>query len=231
MKKKSKGKGSGSGGIRKSKVRVRTARGRKISSTRWLERQLNDPYVAQAQREGYRSRAAYKLMEMDDKYHFLKKGGVVVDLGAAPGSWLQVAHKKVGGEGRIIGLDLSEIQPIPGVEIMQGDFLDQELFDALLASVGPKKIDAVLSDMAAPSCGHPQTDHLRIMALCEAAADFAIQVLRPGGAFLSKVLQGGTENQLLALLKRHFASVRHVKPGASRQDSAEMYVLATGFKG
>jgi 23S rRNA (uridine2552-2'-O)-methyltransferase len=211
------------------KVRVKS-KGRTVSSRRWLQRQLNDPYVARAKREGYRSRAAYKLIEIDDKHHILKPGASVVDLGAAPGSWSQVAAKRVGEEGRVVAIDLLKMDPVPGVEFLQLDFLDPlapQKLEMLLG--GPA--DVVLSDMAPNATGHRATDHLKIMALVEAAAEFARAVLRPGGAFLAKVIQGGTEGILLAALKRDFASVKHVKPAASRADSAELYVLATGFRG
>ena len=224
--------GDGGGGGRDLKTRVRTAGRRTPSSTRWLERQLNDPYVARARAEGWRSRAAFKLIEIDDKYRILKPGGRVVDLGAAPGGWSQVAAKRVGapGRGRVVALDLLEMSPVPGVDIAQGDFLDEDAPERLRAMLGGPA-DVVLSDMAANATGHKKTDHLRIMGLAEAAADFARSVLAPSGAFLAKVLQGGTEGALLADLKRDFAAVRHVKPAASRSDSAELYVLATGFRG
>ena len=215
------------------KTRVKTARKRTLSSTLWLERQLNDPYVARAKREGWRSRAAYKLIEIDKRYHLLKPGMRVVDLGAAPGGWSQVAAKKVKSEerkGRVVGIDLLEVEPIPGVEFTVMDFLADDAPDRLKAMLGGQA-DAVISDMAANATGHRQTDHLRIVALAELAADFACEVLAPGGVFVAKVLQGGTENQLLARLKRDFAVVRHVKPEASRKDSAELYVLAMGFRG
>lgn len=221
-------------GGRKLGVRVKTAKGRKLSSTRWLERQLNDPYVQAAQREGYRSRAAYKLIEIDDKHHILKPGGVVVDLGAAPGGWSQVAADRVGtvnGQGVVVALDLLDLDPIPGVTMLKADFMEDEALSLLDQALQGRKADVVLSDMAAPATGHRQTDHLRIMGLCEAAADFAAQALAPGGAFLAKVLQGGTERNLLDTLKRNFESVRHVKPSASRADSAELYVLAQGYRG
>jgi 23S rRNA (uridine2552-2'-O)-methyltransferase len=223
---------SGSG-TRSLKQRVKTARKRTVSSNRWLERQLNDPYVAQAKREGYRSRAAYKLLEIDQKYHLLKPGQRVVDLGAAPGGWSQIAARVVGsldGRGRVVGIDLLPIESMPGVEFLELDFLSDEAPGRLIENLGGPA-DVVLSDMAANTTGHKKTDHLRIMGLAEAAAAFAREVLRPGGSFLAKVFQGGTENTLLADLKRDFASVRHVKPAASRQDSAELYVLATGFRG
>lgn len=215
------------------KVKVKSSRTRSSSSHKWLERQLNDPYVARARREGWRSRAAFKLIEMDEKAHILKRGMRVVDLGAAPGGWSQVAAKKLGvaeGRGRIVAIDLLEMEPVPGVIFAQLDFLSPEAPEKLLEMLdGPA--DLVMSDMAANATGHRQTDHLKIVALVELAVDFARQVLAPGGAFLAKVLQGGTEGALLADLKRDFTSVRHVKPAASRADSAELYVLATGFRG
>jgi 23S rRNA (uridine2552-2'-O)-methyltransferase len=220
-------------GQRELKVRVKTGRGRPLSSKLWLERQLNDPYVARAKREGFRSRAAFKLIEIDDKFRFLKPGGRVVDLGAAPGGWSQVAAKRVGadgGKGRVIGIDLLEMTPVPGVEFTQMDFLD-EAAPARLREMLGGPADVVLSDMAANATGHKRTDHLRTMALAEAAADFAREVLAPGGSFLAKVLQGGTEGELLAGLKRDFATVKHVKPKASRADSSELYLFATGFRG
>ncbi len=218
---------------RSLKTRVKTARKRSLSSTLWLERQLNDPYVAQAKREGWRSRAAYKLIEIDERFKLLKPGLRVLDLGAAPGGWAQVAAKKVKsaeGKGRVVGIDLLEVDPIPGVEFTVMDFLDPDAPDRLKAMLGGSA-DAVMSDMAANATGHRKTDHLKIVALAELAADFACEVLAPGGFFLAKVLQGGTENELLSRLKRDFATVRHVKPAASRADSAELYVLATGFRG
>jgi len=221
-------------GARSLNVQVKSAKGRKVSSTRWLERQLNDPYVQAAKREGYRSRAAYKLMEIDEKYNILKPGGVVLDLGAAPGGWSQIAAAKVGsdrGEGVVIALDLQEMETDAGVTVLQADFMEGDALTQIRAVLGTRKADAVLSDMAAPATGHKKTDHLRIMALCEAALDFANEVLAPGGSFLAKVLQGGTERELLDHLKRNFSTVRHVKPDASRADSAELYVLATGFRG
>ncbi|MFG1429912.1 RlmE family RNA methyltransferase [Xanthobacter sp. V2C-8] len=215
------------------KVRVKTARGRTTSSQKWLQRQLNDPYVARARREGWRSRAAFKLIEIDEKAKLLKKGMRILDLGAAPGGWSQVAARKIGldaGHGKIVGIDLLEMEPIPGVVLAQMDFLAPDAPGRLLEMLdGPA--DLVMSDMAANATGHKKTDHLKIVALVELAADFARQVLAPGGAFLAKVLQGGTEGTLLADLKRDFASVKHVKPAASRADSAELYVLATGFRG
>jgi 23S rRNA (uridine2552-2'-O)-methyltransferase len=219
-------------GARELKQRLKTARKRTASSQRWLERQLNDPYVARAKREGYRSRAAYKLLEMDEKHHLLKPGQRVVDLGAAPGGWAQVAARKVGsaeGKGRVVGIDLLPIETLPGAEFVALDFLAPEAPDRLVEMLGGPA-DVVMSDMAANATGHKKTDHLRIVGLAEAAADFARAVLAPGGAFVAKVLQGGTEGALLADLKRDFATVRHVKPAASRADSAELYVLATGFR-
>ncbi|MCP8940238.1 RlmE family RNA methyltransferase [Alsobacter sp. SYSU M60028] len=228
------GKGaSGREGGRSLKQRVKTARKRTVSQTRWLERQLNDPYVARAKREGYKSRAAYKLKEMDEKFHLFRPGQRVLDLGAAPGGWSQVAAARVGsveGRGRVIGIDLLDIDPLPGVEFTVMDFLDEDAPERLKAMLGGQA-DVVMSDMAANATGHKKTDHLKIVALAELAIDFARQVLAPGGAFVAKVLQGGTEGQLLADLKRDFAVVRHVKPAASRADSAELYVLATGFRG
>ena len=221
------------GGRGQRDLAVRVKGSRSLSSRRWLERQLNDPYVVRAKREGYRSRAAYKLAEIDDKHHLLKSGARVVDLGAAPGGWSQVAAKRVGagqGRGRVVAIDALAMNAIPGVEFVQLDFLDATAPERLKALLGGPA-DVVLSDMAANATGHRATDHLKVMALVEAAADFAREVLAPGGAFLSKVIQGGTEAALLADLKRDFASVKHVKPAASRADSAELYVLATGFRG
>ncbi len=214
------------------KTRVRTGKGRSVSSKRWLERQLNDPYVAHAKREGLRSRAAFKLAEIDAKHPLLKAGARIVDLGAAPGGWSQVAAKRVGaaeGRGRVVAIDVLEMQPIAGVEFVRMDFLDAQAPQRLKAALGGPA-DVVLSDMAANATGHRRTDHLKIMALAEAAAEFAREILAPGGAFLCKVLQGGTEVSLLAGLKRDFEKVRHVKPAASRADSAELYLLATGFR-
>jgi len=211
------------------KIRVKD-KGKSVSSRRWLERQLNDPYVARAKREGYRSRAAFKLAEIDDRHHLLKPGGRVVDLGAAPGGWSQVAQKRVGPRGRVVAIDILAMDAIAGVEIAELDFLDPDAPGRLKAMLGGPA-DAVLSDMAANATGHRPTDHLKVMALVEAAAEFAREVLKPGGSFLAKVIQGGTEGTLLAALKRDFASVKHVKPAASRAESAELYVLATGFRG
>jgi 23S rRNA (uridine2552-2'-O)-methyltransferase len=226
-------KSSGREGGRSLKTRVKTARKRSLSSTLWLERQLNDPYVARAKREGFRSRAAYKLIEIDERFSFLKPGQKIVDLGAAPGGWSQVAVQKVGadhGKGRVIGIDLLEIEPLPGAEFKVLDFLDDTAPELLKEWLGGKA-DVVLSDMAANTTGHKKTDHLRIVGLVELAADFACEILAPGGSFLAKVFQGGTEHELLARLKREFTAIRHVKPQASRADSAELYVLATGFRG
>ncbi len=222
------------GGVRHMNVRLKTATGRTASSQRWLERQLNDPYVAAAKRDGWRSRAAFKLIEIDDKHHILKPGQRVLDLGAAPGGWSQVAAKRTKaeeGKGQVVAIDYLEFDPIPGVEIVQQDFMDDTAPARLKALLRDGGADVVLSDMAAPTIGHASTDHLRIMALAEAALAFAIEVLQPGGAFLCKVFQGGSERDLLAGLKQRFKIVRHIKPPASRSDSAELYVLATGFKG
>jgi 23S rRNA (uridine2552-2'-O)-methyltransferase len=221
------------GGRRELKVRVKSGGGRSLSSKIWLERQLNDPYVARAKREGYRSRAAFKLTEIDDKHHVLKPGARVVDLGAAPGGWSQVAVKRVGageGRGRVVAIDRLDMVPVAGVEFLHLDFFDPTAPDRLKAMLAGEA-DVVLSDMAANATGHRRTDQLKIMALIEVASEFAREVLKPGGAFLAKVLQGGTEARLLANLKRDFTSVKHVKPAASRADSAELYLLATGFRG
>jgi 23S rRNA (uridine2552-2'-O)-methyltransferase len=227
------GGGSGHEGGRALKTRVKTARKRTLSSTLWLERQLNDPYVAQAKREGYRSRAAYKLLEMNEKYKLFKPGGRIVDLGAAPGGWSQIAAREVKsqeGKGRVIAVDLLDIEPIAGVEFRVMDFHDSKAPDRLREWLGGLA-DGVMSDMAANATGHRKTDHLRIVGLAELAIDFARGVLAPGGFFVAKVLQGGSEGDLLTRLKRDFTTVRHLKPKASRADSAEMYVLATGFRG
>jgi len=215
-------------------VRVRTAKGRKIASTRWLQRQLNDPYVEEAKRRGYRSRAAFKLAEIDDKHHLLRPGMIVVDLGAAPGGWSQIAAQRVqvmAGKGRVIAVDLVEMDPISGVIQLTLDMTDPEAADRIGEALGGHKADIVLSDMHASATGHKSTDHLRIMALVEAALDLAEEILAPGGTFLGKVLQGGASKELVARLNRSFAKVRHIKPKASRAESAEMYVLATGFRG
>lgn len=232
------GASGGRRGGRELRTRVKTAKGRKLSSTRWLDRQLNDPYVIRARKEGYRGRAAFKLSEIDDRHHFLLPGARVVDLGCTPGGWLQVAVSRVNAlgekrgkaQGTVLGVDIQETEPLAGATLMQLDFLDEGADEAVRGALeGPA--DVVLSDMAAPATGHRPTDHLRIMALAEAAAHFAFDVLAEGGAFVAKVLQGGTESDLLALLKQRFAKVAHMKPPASRKDSAEMYVVATGFRG
>lgn len=225
-------KGPG-GGQRQMHVRLKTARKHRPSSQRWLERQLNDPYVAASKREGMRSRAAYKLKEIDDKYKFLKPGAVVVDLGAAPGGWSQISAERVqsvAGKGQVVAIDYLDVEALPGVELLKLDFTAEGAEETLKSLMRDGHADVVLSDMAAPTTGHTRTDHLRIMGLAEAAAAFACDVLRPGGAFLAKVFQGGSERELLDMLKKRFATVRHVKPPASRSDSAELYVLATGFR-
>lgn len=209
--------------------RVRTARGRSASSTRWLERQLNDPYVRRAKAENYRSRAAYKLLELDERFSLLKGVQAVVDLGTAPGGWSQVVRRRAP-KAKVVGIDLLPVDPIEGVDILQMDFMDEEAPKRLKVALGGA-CDLVLSDMAANTVGHPQTDHLRTMALVEAALEFAKEVLRPGGAFVAKVLAGGADNDLVAELKRHFSSVKHAKPPASRKGSSEWYVVAQGFKG
>jgi 23S rRNA (uridine2552-2'-O)-methyltransferase len=230
--------GSSGRGQRELKTRVKTARGRKLSSTRWLQRQLNDPYVHAAKKDGYRGRAAYKLIEIDDKYRFLTAGKRVVDLGCAPGGWLQVAVKRVNAlgeksgrrQGFILGVDLQEMEPLPGTTLMQLDFMEDDADEKVKEALGGKA-DVVLSDMAAFASGHRATDHLRIVALCEAAAWFACDVLTEDGVFVAKVLQGGAEGELLTMLKKNFRKVFHFKPPASRKDSAEMYLVATGFRG
>jgi 23S rRNA (uridine2552-2'-O)-methyltransferase len=209
--------------------RVKTAKGRKISSTRWLERQLNDPYVRRARAENYRSRAAYKLLELDERFGLLKGARAVVDLGIAPGGWSQVVRRRVP-QAAVVGIDLLPTDPIDGVAILQMDFMDEEAPARLKDALGGPA-DLVLSDMAANTVGHPQTDHLRTMALVEAGLEFATEVLRPGGAYVAKVLAGGADNALVAELKRNFATVKHAKPPASRKDSSEWYVVAQGFKG
>jgi 23S rRNA (uridine2552-2'-O)-methyltransferase len=223
----------GGSGQRELRQRLKTARGRKASSQRWLERQLSDPYVARSKREGYRSRAAYKLIEMDDRFGLLRPGARVVDLGAAPGGWSQVAAARTGSTDAkplVVAVDYLEMDALPGVAFLQTDFLGADAPARIGEALGGEKADVVLSDMAAPTTGHRATDHLRTMALCEAAADFARDVLKPGGTLLAKVFQGGTEDTLLKALKRDFAKVRHVKPAASRVDSAELYLLAMGFR-
>ena len=209
--------------------RIRTAKGRKPSSTRWLERQLNDPYVRRAKAENYRSRAAYKLLELDERFGLLRGAKAVVDLGIAPGGWSQVVRRRVP-QGRVVGIDLLPTDPIDGVAILQMDFMDEAAPDKLKEALGGDA-DLVLSDMAANTVGHQQTDHLRTMALVEAGLLFATEVLRPGGAYVAKVLAGGADNQLVAEMKKHFTTVKHAKPPASRKDSSEWYVIAQGFKG
>ena len=230
-------KALGTGG-RKSdkdlKIRVKSAKGRKVSSTKWLERQLNDPSVARARAEGYRSRAAFKIREMDEKHKLFHRGTRVVDLGAAPGGWSQVAAKAVGSTDAnplVVGIDYLEMDPIPGVILLQKDFTDDDAPQMLIDAMGGKKADLVMSDMAWPTTGHRPTDHLRIVQLIEIAAAFALDVLAPNGAFVAKVFQGGTEHELLHMLKRHFKTTFHAKPPSSRQDSAEAYLIAKGFKG
>ena len=216
------------------KVRVKTGKGRTVSQKNWLERQLNDPYVHEARKLGYRSRAAFKLSEIDDKYHFLKAGGVVIDLGAAPGGWSQVAAarvKSLDGKGKVIAIDMHGMDELPGVTVFKKDFYDDDAPQLLIDAMDGRKADCVISDMAAHATGHRQTDHIQIMALAEAGHDFARQVLKPGGTYLAKVLRGGTEGELLKTLKQDFARVMHVKPMASRDDSAELFVLAMGFRG
>ncbi|MDE3059697.1 MAG: RlmE family RNA methyltransferase [Pseudomonadota bacterium] len=222
-----------SSGHRQLKKRVKTARQRKPSSTRWLERQLNDPYVARAKREGYRSRAAYKLIELDDKYHWLKPGKTVLDLGAAPGGWTQVAVARTRSQPerpQIIAADLLPMQPVSGALVLQLDFMQDDAPEKLRQLL-PGGVDIVLSDMAPNTIGHAATDHLRIMALLEAAYPFACEVLKPGGTFIAKMFQGGAASELLAQMKRDFATVRHAKPKASRADSSETYLIADGFRG
>lgn len=218
------GRGSG------PRVKLKTARGRKFSSQHWLARQLNDPYVRAAKAKGYRSRAAFKLLELDSKFHFLKKGARVLDLGAAPGGWTQVAAARVGGAGKVVGADILEIAPIPGAELLVADLLAPETPARLKRALGGAA-DAVLSDMAASTTGHRATDHLRTMALLEAALNVAEDVLVPGGAFVGKAFQGGAAGALLARIKQRFATVKHVKPPASRSESVELYLVALGFKG
>jgi 23S rRNA (uridine2552-2'-O)-methyltransferase len=235
----SRGRGQGKGqraaksGTRRMSQRVKTAKGRKVSSTLWLQRQLNDPYVAEARRLGYRSRAAFKLIELDDRFHFLAPGGRVVDLGAAPGGWTQVAverTKAAQGSGQVVAIDIVEMDPVPGSIVLHHDFFDTDASLALKNTLaGPA--DVVLSDMAAPTTGHTATDHLRIIGLAEVALAFAAEVLAPGGTLVAKVLQGGTEHELLTEMKRRFAAVKHAKPPSSRSDSAELYVVAQGFRG
>lgn len=229
------GKGSvpGAGGARALKTKLKKKRGLKNSSRRWLERHLNDPYVHRSKADGYRSRAAYKLIEIDDRYKLLKPGQRVLDLGAAPGGWLQVAAARVKSPEdapTVVGIDYLEMDSVPGATILMKDFLDDDAPEQLMEALDGAP-DLVLSDMAAPTTGHRRTDHIRTMHLCEVAAEFAISVLKPGGHFLAKTFQGGTENSLLDLLKRNFRTVHHVKPPASREESVELYILAKGFKG
>lgn len=215
-------------------TKVKTARGRKLSSTLWLQRQLNDPYVQRARAEGWASRAAFKLIEMDDQYKILKPGMRVVDLGAAPGGWCQVSvvrTESTPADVQVVGIDYLEMINVPGATILQKDFLDDDAPDAIMEALGGHSPDVVLSDMAAPTTGHRKTDHLRTMHLVEVALDFALKVLNPGGAFLSKTFQGGTESNILRDLKKNFTEIKHVKPPASRSDSVELYLLAKGFKG
>lgn len=214
---------------RGKRVRVKTARGRKISSTRWLERQLNDPFVAEARRLGYRSRAAFKLTGIDDKFRILGKARCIVDLGTAPGSWAQVVAERAPKGAKLLGIDLLDVEPVVGAEFWKMDFLAADAEERLIAALDGHA-DLVLSDMANAATGHQQTDHLKTMALCEAAYEFARKVLTPGGVFVGKVLRGGTEDQLLAAMKKNFTAVRHFKPDASRQESSELYVVATGFR-
>ena len=220
------------------RTKLRTARGRKLSSTRWLERQLNDPYVAAAKKDGYRSRAAYKIIEMDDRFKLFAPGGCVIDLGSAPGGWSQIAAQRVGSsaqngsaqKGFVGAIDIQDMEPIAGVEFIKLDFLDDSA-PAAVRELAGRRADAVISDMAAPVTGHRQTDHLRTMALAEAAAWFSFEVLRPGGSFCAKVFQGGASGDLLAELKRRFGRVHHMKPKSSRKESVELYVIALDFKG
>jgi len=217
-------------GRRRLATKVHTARGRKAGSTRWLQRQLNDPYVAEAERRGLRSRAAFKLIELDDRFHFLMPGVRIVDLGAAPGSWTQVARDRVGPQGRVVAVDVKPMEAVAGATILELDILSPEA-PARIQEALEGLADVVLSDMASPATGHAATDHLRVVALCEAAFAFAEAVLAPDGTFLAKVLKGGTEGELLNRMKQCFRTVRHVKPAASRPESAESYVIAQGFKG
>mgnify|MGYP001146928738 CR=1 FL=1 len=228
------GGGAGRRSDRDLKVRVKTSKGRKIGSTLWLQRQLNDPYVARAKAEGYRSRAAYKIKELDERYKLFHQGQRVVDLGAAPGGWSQIAATITGSTEAnplVVAIDYLDMDPIPGVRFLKKDFTENDAPQMLIDAMGGKKAEVVLSDMAAPTTGHKATDHLRIVHLVEIAADFAIQVLAPGGTFVAKVFQGGTEHELLHMLKQHFATTLHAKPKASRSGSAETYLVARGFKG
>ncbi|MDB4225474.1 MAG: RlmE family RNA methyltransferase [Alphaproteobacteria bacterium] len=216
------------------KVRVKTARGRTLSSTRWLQRHLNDPFVHEAKKKGYRSRAAFKIVEIDDKHKLFKVGQKVLDLGAAPGGWSQIAAERIGaieGKGKVIAVDLLEMDPLPGVETLLLDFYDDDAESIIKSYLGDSLIDLVLCDMAASATGHKYTDHLKIIGLLEAALDFTEKVLKPDGAFLGKVFRGGTENTILTRMKKEFKSVKHIKPKSSRSDSTELYVLGNGFKG
>lgn len=212
-------------------TRLRTAKRRAAGSRRWLERQLNDPYVRAAKEQGWRSRAAFKLLELDERFRLIRPGARIVDLGAAPGGWTQVALKKAGPKAKVVALDLLPMDPVPGATVLQGDFQEAAAERAVLDALDGGPADLVLSDMAPNTTGHAATDHIRIIALAELALDFALRVLAPGGAFVCKVFQGGSERTLLEALKRHFATVRHAKPPASRKDSSELYVVATGFRG
>lgn len=220
------------GTSRQPTVKLKTARGRTASSQRWLERQLNDPYVVESKRLGYRSRAAFKLLQLDEKFQLLKPGARVLDLGAAPGGWTQVSVAKVGApsRGRVVGLDILPVEPIAGAILLEADFTEDAAPVLLRAELGGQ-VDVVLSDMAASSTGHAKTDHIRVVMLCELALDFALEVLAPGGTFVAKVFQGGSEGDLLARMKQAFRTVRHFKPAASRSESPETYVVATGFRG
>ncbi len=226
------GKNRGLGGIasrRRAAVRVRAISQRSESSRQWLQRQLNDPYVAAAKKDGYRSRAAYKFLQLDEQFDLLRPAQRVIDLGAAPGGWCQVVMKKIGGKGKLVALDLLPIAPLGGAEIVQMDFLDDDAPEKLKSLLGGKA-DLVLSDMAPSATGHARTDHIRIMALAEAAAYFAVEILTPGGAFICKFFQGGAEKELLELLKKHFTKVKYAKPPASRKESSETYLVAIGFR-
>ncbi len=226
---------SGGGGRRELTERVKTSRGRKTSSTRWLQRQLNDPYVAQAKIDGYRSRSAYKLLELDDKFQFLKKNAQILDLGAAPGGWTQVAIEKMGldsnSHNKILAIDILEMQPIAGAEIILLDFMDNDAPQIITSTLGGKKVDVLMSDIAPNTTGHAKTDHIRIIALCEMSYDFALEVLNEGGVFICKVRQGGTEGNLLKDMQKRFRKVSHMKPKSSRKESSESYVIAQGFRG
>lgn len=216
-------------GQRQKTVTVKNAKKKSNSSVRWLNRQLNDPYVELAKKEGYRSRAAYKIIEINNKFKIFKRGQVVIDLGCAPGSWSQIVQNRIGNQGKLIGVDLLDIEPIKGMEFIKGDFLSEEI-ETQLKEIIDGKVDIIMSDMAANTTGHNQTDHIRTMALCEAAYDFAIQYLKEGGVFIAKTFRGGTEGELLGNIKKKFKTVRHFKPESSRKESPEMYIVAVGFK-